>query len=239
MRADQACICCHATAGMAVNGRPVYNGIGPALINNTGGLFNTGHFTGPNCTECHTNVHGAGADQTVASLNGYLLKIMTATNVQRHGCHHEQHDRCDHHHRQRQSTRVGSPARRSPAHPATTQAPTPPRCVSRPSASSAPSATTGLLCRRRSRRGRQRLRLCDRLHRPPHRRRGDHLMERRPAPSLQARSRTCRSRSLRRRTARAATTRRTTTATSPSRTRGARTQPATTPRCGSRCRQRG
>ena len=82
MRADEACIMCHATAGMSVNGRPLYDGIGPALINNTGGLFNTGHFTGPNCTECHTNVHGAGADHSVASLDGYLLKNMTATNVQ-------------------------------------------------------------------------------------------------------------------------------------------------------------
>jgi hypothetical protein len=82
MRADEACIMCHATAGMAVNGRPVYDGIGPSLINNTGGAYNTGHFTGPNCTECHTNVHGAGADSSVASLQGYLLKNMTATNVQ-------------------------------------------------------------------------------------------------------------------------------------------------------------
>jgi hypothetical protein len=82
MRADEACIMCHATAGMAVNGRPVYDGIGPSLVNNTGGAFNTGHFTGPNCSECHTNVHGANADHSVASLDGFLLKNMTATSVQ-------------------------------------------------------------------------------------------------------------------------------------------------------------
>jgi hypothetical protein len=81
MKAEAACIFCHATAGQSVNGRPVYDGIGNALVNNTGGAFNTGHFTGPNCTECHTNVHGAGADNSVRSLQGFLLKNMSATNV--------------------------------------------------------------------------------------------------------------------------------------------------------------
>ena len=85
MKAEAACIFCHATAGQAVNGRPVYDGIGAALVNNTGGAFNTGHFTGPNCTECHTNVHGAGADDSVRSLQGFLLKNMSASNVQATG----------------------------------------------------------------------------------------------------------------------------------------------------------
>ena len=82
MKASEACIMCHATSGMAVNGRPVYDGIGPALIDNTGGAFDTGHFTGVNCSECHTNVHGANADNSVAALQGFLLKNMAATDVQ-------------------------------------------------------------------------------------------------------------------------------------------------------------
>jgi hypothetical protein len=87
MRADQACVYCHATDGMAVNGRPVYNGQGGAIVGpgNTGGATNAGHITGTNCTYCHTNVHAAGADNSVASLQGFLLKTMTATNVQNQG----------------------------------------------------------------------------------------------------------------------------------------------------------
>ena len=84
MRAADACAYCHATAGVAVNGTPVYNGLGAAIMGagTTGGNFDTGHFTGPNCSECHTSVHGANADDSVASLQGFLLKKMTATDVQ-------------------------------------------------------------------------------------------------------------------------------------------------------------
>ena len=86
MRADQACVYCHATAGEAVNGRPVYNGLGAAIINGPGGSStpgnqNVGHYSGTNCSICHTNVHGAGADNTVASLNGYLLNLFTTTGA--------------------------------------------------------------------------------------------------------------------------------------------------------------
>jgi len=84
MKASDACIFCHATDGMAVNGRPVYNGLGGDITaaGSTGGAHDTGHVTGTNCSYCHTNVHGANADHSVASLDGYLLKTMTAVNVQ-------------------------------------------------------------------------------------------------------------------------------------------------------------
>jgi len=84
VRADQACAYCHATAGAAVNGRPVYNGLGGAALTGalTGGAFDTGHYTGTNCNCCHSNVHGAGADHSVAALDGYLLLALDATNVQ-------------------------------------------------------------------------------------------------------------------------------------------------------------
>ncbi|MEI7814341.1 MAG: hypothetical protein WCJ13_06085 [Coriobacteriia bacterium] len=80
MRADQACVYCHATAGIAVNGRPVYNGVSPTAAS-TAGENNVGHTTGDNCSVCHTNVHGAGADVRVASLNGYLLNKFTTNGV--------------------------------------------------------------------------------------------------------------------------------------------------------------
>jgi len=84
MKATDACIYCHATADVAVNGRPVYDGLGAAITapGATGGNTTTGHVVGQNCSYCHTTVHGGGADHTVASLDGYLLKEMTATNVQ-------------------------------------------------------------------------------------------------------------------------------------------------------------
>jgi hypothetical protein len=84
MKASDACVYCHATSGMSVNGRPVYDGLGAAITGPgaTGGATNTGHVIGTNCSYCHTNVHGAGADHTVASLDGFLLKLMTATDVQ-------------------------------------------------------------------------------------------------------------------------------------------------------------
>lgn len=85
MKASEACIMCHATSGMAVNGKPVYNGAGPLALDGpgkTGGAYNTGHIIGTNCTYCHTNVHGADADHSIASFEGYLLKTMPATDVQ-------------------------------------------------------------------------------------------------------------------------------------------------------------
>jgi len=83
MRADQACAFCHATAGYAVNGRPVYNGLGPSVVTAaaTTGNNNIGHTTGANCSVCHTSVHGANADTSVASLNGYLLNTLPLTGV--------------------------------------------------------------------------------------------------------------------------------------------------------------
>jgi len=84
MKASDACIFCHATDGMAVNGRPVYNGLGGAITapGATGGNTTTGHIVGTNCSYCHTNVHGANADHSVASLDGFLLKLMSADDVQ-------------------------------------------------------------------------------------------------------------------------------------------------------------
>jgi hypothetical protein len=84
VKASEACAYCHATAGEAVNGRPVYNGVGATtIIADTGTPQdnNTGHYSGSNCNVCHTNVHGAGADTSVASLNGYLLNKFTTTGV--------------------------------------------------------------------------------------------------------------------------------------------------------------
>jgi hypothetical protein len=90
MKASEACIFCHATAGQAVNGRPVYDGLGSVALDGpglTGGATNTGHIIETNCTCCHTNVHGANADHSVASLDGYLLKLMPTDNVQGSGLH--------------------------------------------------------------------------------------------------------------------------------------------------------
>ena len=83
-KASDACIYCHATAGIAVNGKPVYDGLGQALtgVGATGGYTTTGHAIGENCSVCHSSVHGAGADDSVASLKGYLLRALPATNVQ-------------------------------------------------------------------------------------------------------------------------------------------------------------
>jgi hypothetical protein len=89
MRADQSCIYCHATTGQAVNGRPVYNGLGAAAlapvggVDKTGGAFpGTGHFIGSgNCNCCHSSVHGANADQSVAALKGHLLLKIPVVGV--------------------------------------------------------------------------------------------------------------------------------------------------------------
>lgn len=81
MRADQSCIYCHATTGQAVNGVPVYQD----------GISN-GHVIGTNCDECHTGPHAAGADESVASLRGFLLKSMTVANVQGEGATNDIYD---------------------------------------------------------------------------------------------------------------------------------------------------
>jgi hypothetical protein len=73
VRADQACVYCHATAGMAVNGRPVYDGSMPSPYTAT-----AGHVTGDNCSLCHTTVHGVDQDNSVAALSGYLLRTLPA-----------------------------------------------------------------------------------------------------------------------------------------------------------------
>lgn len=73
MKASDACGFCHASTGTSVNGRPVYDGLYVAGMP-SGGSQNTGHATSTACTECHTGPHGAGADESVASLAGYLLK---------------------------------------------------------------------------------------------------------------------------------------------------------------------
>lgn len=78
MRADQACVYCHVTTGSTVNGTPVYDGVYPA---SSGGSTNTGHMTGTNCSECHASVHGSGADESVPSITGLLLKTQTPTLV--------------------------------------------------------------------------------------------------------------------------------------------------------------
>jgi hypothetical protein len=83
VKASDACVFCHATTGQAVNGTPVYDGLGGAITapGATGGNTTTGHIIGTNCSYCHTNVHGAGADHSVASLDGFLLKLMPQTSV--------------------------------------------------------------------------------------------------------------------------------------------------------------
>jgi hypothetical protein len=78
MKASEACAYCHATSGQAVNGTPVYNGDGQHANGvDTAGNNNYGHYTGNDCNECHTSVHGGGADTSVASLRGYLLKTIS------------------------------------------------------------------------------------------------------------------------------------------------------------------
>jgi hypothetical protein len=87
VKASDACAYCHATAGQAVNGTPVYDGLGGGNLGptQTGGAFNTGHYTGTDCNCCHSNVHGADADHSVASLDGYLLLQLPVSNVQNTG----------------------------------------------------------------------------------------------------------------------------------------------------------
>jgi hypothetical protein len=76
MKASDACGFCHAKTGTAVNGTPVYDGIYTSGMA-SGGSANSGHAIGNNCDECHTSVHGANADESVAALSGFLLKKQT------------------------------------------------------------------------------------------------------------------------------------------------------------------
>jgi hypothetical protein len=71
MQAKNACGYCHALSGTAVNGTPVYNGLG--YPSTSGGSSTTGHALGTNCSECHSSVHGSGADETIPALTGFLL----------------------------------------------------------------------------------------------------------------------------------------------------------------------
>jgi hypothetical protein len=72
MKASNACVFCHAQTGTSVNGTPVYDGTAPT--DGAGGATNEGHATGTNCSLCHTGVHGVNEDNSVASLEGFLLK---------------------------------------------------------------------------------------------------------------------------------------------------------------------
>ena len=83
-RADAACIYCHATADEAVNGTPVYDGLGGLLPGHTGGdslTVSYGHQIGNDCHECHSSVHGTGADHSIASLDGFLLNLPYGANL--------------------------------------------------------------------------------------------------------------------------------------------------------------
>ena len=144
MRADQACVFCHATAGQAVNGTPVYDGIGVAggLPGSTGGAFNTGHVAGTNCSVCHSSVHGANADHSVASLDGFLLLKLPVSAVGTQAA--ATSDMLDaikavDFQAQNEGFAPGAPSA-GPGRP--TRRPTARCSASRPSASSAPSATT-------------------------------------------------------------------------------------------------
>lgn len=73
MTAANACAYCHVVAGQTVNGRSVYDGV-MVTDATSGGSQNSGHAVGTNCNECHTSVHGSGADSSVPAITGYLLK---------------------------------------------------------------------------------------------------------------------------------------------------------------------
>lgn len=77
MKATEACAYCHATAGVAVNGTPVYGGIAPTDPNDE----SAGHMTGNDCSLCHSSVHGSNEDNSVASLAGYMLKKIPVAEV--------------------------------------------------------------------------------------------------------------------------------------------------------------
>lgn len=66
IRANNSCIYCHATSGSSVGVGPVYDG----------DPNSPGHPIGKNCDMCHSSVHGDPTDISVASLAGYLLKLM-------------------------------------------------------------------------------------------------------------------------------------------------------------------
>lgn len=69
-KAADACGYCHVAKGSSVID-PVYGGVYPIPEG-------AGHALGePNCTECHTNVHGADAETEVPSVAGKLLTLAT------------------------------------------------------------------------------------------------------------------------------------------------------------------
>lgn len=71
MRAANACFYCHATTGTSAGAGPVYDG-DPST---------PGHPTGDNCGMCHSSIHGDPTDTSVASLSGYLLKLIPQDSV--------------------------------------------------------------------------------------------------------------------------------------------------------------
>lgn len=87
MKASQACGFCHVYTGGVVNGRPVYDGMylpsahdGINAAGVTVALANPGHYSSPDCAECHTSVHGVGADASVPAAVGFLLKTDMLAN---------------------------------------------------------------------------------------------------------------------------------------------------------------
>jgi hypothetical protein len=70
MKAADACGYCHVSKGNTV-GNPIWGGDVRALAGANG------HALGNNCDECHTSVHGGGAETEVASLEGKLLTLGT------------------------------------------------------------------------------------------------------------------------------------------------------------------
>lgn len=69
-KAADACGYCHVAEGNTVMD-PVFGGVWPIPAE-------AGHALGePTCTECHTNVHGAGAESAVPSVAGKLLTLAT------------------------------------------------------------------------------------------------------------------------------------------------------------------
>jgi hypothetical protein len=70
MKAEDACGFCHVAKGNTV-GNPIWGGDVRALDGANG------HALGTNCDECHTSVHGGGAEDEVACLEGKLLTLGT------------------------------------------------------------------------------------------------------------------------------------------------------------------
>ena len=189
MKASDACVYCHATAGMAVNGRPVYDGLGPAHRPSPAPPVarpTPATSSATNCSVCHTSVHGASADHSVASLDGFLLQAHARNpTVRATAAPTSNMLDADHRHRpQGRRTRASPLATLLPARSATTptiNTATMPRAGRRRLLRRVPQRRVR---HRRRRCGHQRPRLrYGRVLRPPHRRRRDDRLERRTAPS--------------------------------------------------------